>query len=64
MTERHTKKKKVSKSKSSAELWKKIDTNFIDKKPIECVYRSVGQRENCDLCESSVSFTEDGFLAC
>ena len=64
MTERHTKKKKVSKSKSSAELWKKIDTNFIDKKPIECVYRSVGQRENCDLCESSVCFTEDGFLAC
>ena len=62
MSERLTKKKKSSKSKQ--ELWTQIENNFIDKKPIECVYRSSGQRENCELCKYSVRVTEDGFLAC
>ena len=59
---RQTKKKKNKVSKSV--LWKKIEDNFIDTKPIECVYRNCGQRENCDTCESPVKITEEGFLVC
>ena len=62
MSERITKKNKSTKSKK--EIWKQIENNFIDHKPIECIYRVEGQRENCDICKSSVKFTEDGFLAC
>lgn len=62
MTDRITKKKKTTKSKK--QLWSQIENNFIDEKPIECLYRVEGQRENCDICKSSVKVTEDGFLAC
>jgi len=62
MTERITKKNKSNKLKK--ELWTKIENNFKDNKPIECVYRVEGQRENCDICKSDLRFTEDGFLAC
>jgi len=62
MTERLTKKKKANKSKK--ELWSQIENNFKNEKPIECLFRVEGQRENCDLCKSSVRLTEDGFLAC
>ena len=62
MSEKSTLKKKTLKSKK--ELWKQIENNFIDEKPIECLYRVEGQREDCDLCKSSVRVTENGFLAC
>ena len=62
MSEAQTKKKKSTKSKK--DLWTQIENNFIDEKPIECIYRVEGQRENCDICKSNVRFTEDGFLAC
>ena len=57
--------KKIRNKKNTKGLWNKFDNEFLEQKnPIECVYRSVGQRENCDLCHSSVSITEEGFLAC
>ena len=59
---RQTKKKKNNISK--AVLWGKIEENFKNTKPIECVYRTCGQRENCDNCESPVKITADGFLVC
>jgi transcription initiation factor TFIIIB Brf1 subunit/transcription initiation factor TFIIB len=62
MSDRLTKKKKATKSKK--ELWAQIEDNFIDKEPIECVYRMEGERETCDICKFSVRMTEDGFLAC
>jgi transcription initiation factor TFIIB len=62
MTDRLTKKKRNTKSKK--ELWSQIEDNFKDERPIECVYRVEGQRENCDICKYSVKMTEDGFLAC
>jgi transcription initiation factor TFIIB len=64
MSELYTKKKK-SKKTNSKDLWKKIESGFIDEeKPLECVYTTSGQREHCDLCNSLVSRTEEGFLAC
>ena len=61
MERKFTKKKKKGNQRA---LWDKIETNFCDNKPIECIYRASGQRENCELCSSSVSISEDGFLTC
>ena len=52
------------------ELWNKFDISQIDElgdksaNSIECIYRSNGQRENCECCESTLSITDDGFLTC
>jgi transcription initiation factor TFIIB len=62
MTDRITKKNKSNKSKK--DLWSQIENTFKDSKQIECLFRKEGQRENCDLCKSSVRLMEDGFLAC
>ena len=56
-----TKKKKNNNQKA---MWEKIENNFSVDKPIECIYRVSGQREDCDLCNSCVSINEDGFLTC
>ena len=31
---------------------------------VECVYRASGEREYCECCQSSLSITDEGFLAC
>ena len=58
--------KKLKKSKNNQELWTLFNSEIPDqtKEPLECVYRSSGQRENCDLCSSSLAITEEGFLDC
>lgn len=69
-----------STNKYKQDLWKQIDSSFIHEDcepgqqkqqtttpgtaPLECVYRSSGQRENCDSCSSIVCLTDDGFLTC
>ena len=68
-----------STNKYKQDLWKQIDSSFINEDcecqqttvssgaagtALECVYRSSGQRENCDSCSSIVCLTDDGFLTC
>jgi transcription initiation factor TFIIB len=31
---------------------------------VECVYRASGERESCECCQSALSITDEGFLAC
>mgnify|MGYP004317668181 CR=1 FL=1 len=59
-------KKNRKKNINKAELWNTFSNEIIETKqePIECVYRSCGSRENCDICESRVELTEEGFMAC
>jgi len=46
-------------------LWNTFDKEILpDKPPIECVYRKSGEREKCELCESGLAITEEGFLGC
>jgi transcription initiation factor TFIIB len=46
-------------------LWEQFDEEICNSKaPIECVYRSSGEREKCDVCESPLALTEERFLAC
>jgi transcription initiation factor TFIIB len=66
MTEysRITKKNKNNKN-NKQELWSKIQKSFdIEKKPLECLYSNKGEREYCDVCNSSVGITDEGFLTC
>jgi len=67
-----------SSNKYKRELWKQIDSGFMKEDcessqqtqptakaaALQCVYRSSGQRENCDSCSSVVCLTDDGFLTC
>ena len=32
--------------------------------PLECIYRSCGNREMCEICKSSLAFSDEGFLTC
>jgi len=32
--------------------------------PLECIYRNIGDREKCELCQHSLAFSEEGFLTC
>jgi len=58
--------KKIKKSKNNKDLWSLFNTEIGEgiSQPLECVYRSSGQREQCDLCQSSLAITDEGFLAC
>ena len=61
-------KKKKNTIINKAELWSIFD-NEIDnpdktKIPLECIYRSSGNREMCERCENILAFSEEGFLTC
>jgi len=66
---------KTKKNKSDDNgLNKKEMWNLFDKQtekeednennPIECVFRASGEREQCECCDSLLSTTDEGFLAC
>jgi transcription initiation factor TFIIB len=48
------------------ELWNIFDAEVSHKNsvPLECIYRSCGNRETCDHCDSILSFSDEGFLTC
>jgi transcription initiation factor TFIIB len=57
--------KKKSAKINKKELWNIFDSEVLQKAPpLECIYRQCGNREFCDNCESSLHFSEDGFLTC
>jgi len=60
--------KKRKPTVNKKELWNIFDTEVENdqksKTPLECIYRSCGDREMCDACESILAFSEEGFLTC
>ena len=65
MTERSKKPKQSLADKT--ELWNIFETevsNPIKNAPLECIYRECGDRENCDRCNASLAFSDEGFLTC
>lgn len=63
MAERSKKLKKSVQDKR--QLWSVFDTEVVgDKPPLECIYRESRDREQCDQCESSLAFSDEGFLTC
>jgi transcription initiation factor TFIIB len=59
-----TKTKKIKNNINKKELWNKFDKEFNNSNNLECIYRDCGEREKCDLCNSLLSYTDEGFLAC
>ena len=57
-----TKKKRSNVNKTK--LWNMFDKEISPRETIECVYRNSGEREFCDTCNSSLVFTDEGFLEC
>ena len=51
-----------------AQLWNIFDSEITDETktydPLECVYRNIGNRENCERCNSNLAFSDEGFLTC
>jgi len=71
MNNERTKKNKDNNSLSlqeKANLWNVFDTEIINPdKPnntLECLYRVAGDRENCERCQFSLAFSDEGFLTC
>jgi len=62
--ERSKKRKDILFNKT--ELWNIFDTEVKSQTPIplECVYRSVGDREKCERCDFNLHFSDEGFLTC
>ena len=67
-TEKSKKNKSNLSSQKKADLWNVFETEVLnpDKKvvPLECLYRTVGDRENCERCQYTLAFSEEGFLTC
>ncbi len=63
-----SKTKKIKKNQVDKKLlWANFDSAEglgLESSPIECVYRITGEREICDCCSSTLSITDEGFLAC
>lgn len=67
--------KKTKKNKTNfvdkTKLWTIFDSEITldgqgqeQKDPLECIYRSCGNREMCETCQSSLAFSDEGFLTC
>jgi len=60
-----SKNRESSSKKNKAELWNIFEEEVSEKKaPLECIYRACGGRETCELCESMLAFSDEGFLTC
>jgi transcription initiation factor TFIIB len=50
---------------NKAELWNVFDSEINGpEEPLECIYRSCGDREKCELCDFNLAFSDEGFLTC
>jgi len=65
MSNDKTKKKKTI-NLNKSKLWNIFDSEVInpDKPPLECLYRSISNRESCDMCNSGLVFSDEGYLTC
>jgi len=59
-------KKKRDSNINKKELWNIFDAEVSPRNsiPLECIYRSCGNREVCDSCDSILAFSDEGFLTC
>lgn len=61
----HRRKDNTISKTNKSELWNVFESEINGQKdPLECIYRACGDREKCECCESSLAFSEEGFLTC
>lgn len=57
----------VTTNADKTNLWNVFETEIVnpDKKDsLECLYRTVSDRENCEMCKSPLLYSDEGFLTC
>ena len=70
-----TQKNRAAGGTNKNEMWKKLQSAFTimdddetsspsASAAVECVYNPSGNRERCDVCQSNIVITEDGFATC
>jgi transcription initiation factor TFIIB len=60
-----TKKKRIKNVKNVKNIWEVFDEDNKKNEDIECVYDSkISKRESCDICNSEVGLTAEGYLIC
>jgi transcription initiation factor TFIIB len=61
-------KKKKDNNIDKAKLWNVFEAEVKNpdkqKDPLECLYRTINDREACDQCQSALAFSDEGFLTC
>ena len=68
MNNEKSKKNKNTNLQDKINLWNIFETEIInpDKQyePLECLYRTIGDRENCERCQFSLAYSDERFLTC
>ena len=68
MTTNERSKKRKDNILDKTKLWNVFESEIIneDKKlnTLECVYRTIGDRECCERCSFSLAYSDEGFLTC
>ena len=68
MNNERTKKNKDNSFNEKAKLWNVFESEVINpnkpKEPLECLYRTAGDRENCERCQFALAYSDEGFLTC
>jgi len=61
-------KKKKDNSFDKTKLWNIFETEVTNdnkaKIPLECIFRSIRDREKCDRCDYNLAYSDEGFLTC
>lgn len=51
-----------------SKLWNIFESEIVNpdkqKQPLECLYRSIADRENCEQCKHNLIYSDEGFLVC
>jgi transcription initiation factor TFIIB len=61
-------KKKKNNNIDKTKLWNVFDTEIINPNksnvPLQCLFRTISDRESCERCQCSLAFSDEGFLTC
>jgi len=57
------KKKKISRDEK-LNLWNVFETQVEENKKIECLCQTIKEREFCEHCNSTLEYSDEGFLTC
>ena len=61
-------KSSINNTVDKSKLWNVFETEIIDndkqKDPLECLYRTITNRENCEMCQFALAYSDEGILSC
>jgi transcription initiation factor TFIIB len=61
-------KKKKDNTNDKVKLWNVFESEIKNPEkqsdPLECLYRTIGDRESCERCKYSLAYSDEGFLTC